>query len=58
MGNDKDRRHLDKKTTAIAILHAGMYVYANPAFLKLLGYQHLSDIEGTRALDMVACAIT
>ena len=53
MGYDKDRRqHLDKKTTPTAILRAGLYVYANPAFLKLLGYQHLSDIEGTAAVDM------
>ena len=55
MGNDQDRRnHLDKKTTPTAILRAGMYVYANPAFLKLLGYQHFSDIEGIPALDMAA----
>ena len=53
MGNDKDRRdHLDKKTTPTAILRAGLYVYANPAFLKLLGYQQFSDIEGTSALAM------
>ena len=54
MDNDKERRNrLDGNDTPIAILHAGMYVYANAAFLRLLGYQRFSEIEGIPALDMV-----
>jgi hypothetical protein len=30
-----------------------MYVYANPAYLKLFGYRDFSDIEGIPVLDMV-----
>ena len=53
MRNNKDRRNwLDQQSTPIAILHEGMYAYANPAFLDLFGYQRYSDIEGIPALDM------
>jgi len=55
MANDVERRkRLDSKTTPIAISHAGMYVYANPAFLRLLGYERFSEIEGIPVLDMVS----
>ena len=30
-----------------------MYIYANPAYLKLLGYRDFSDIEGIPVLDMI-----
>lgn len=57
MHSDKERRtRLDKKNTPVAILHAGMYVYTNPAFLKLFGYRDFSEIEGIPVLDMVAAA--
>ena len=54
MRNNKDRRAwLDQQSIPIAILHAGMYAYANPAFLDLFGYQRFSEIEGIPALNMV-----
>jgi len=54
MSNDRERLdRLDKKNTPVAILHAGMYVYANPAFLRFFGYSQFSDIEGIPVLDMV-----
>ena len=57
MDNEDERRaRLDKKTTPVAILHEGMYVYANSAFLKLFGYSKFSEIEGIPVLDMIAAA--
>ncbi len=38
----------------IAIQHEGMFVYANPAFLKLVGYSSFDDLEAVPVLDLVA----
>jgi predicted RND superfamily exporter protein len=57
MHDDKKHRALlDQKAIPVAILHAGMYVYANPAFLRLFGYRSFSEIEGIPVLDMVTAA--
>jgi hypothetical protein len=54
LGNNPDRRErLEQQSNPVAILHGGMYVYANPAYLELLGYRNFSDIEGIPILDMV-----
>ena len=54
IGNNPDRRQrLEQQSSPVAILHGGMYVYANPAYLELFGYQDFSDIEGIPVLDMV-----
>jgi predicted RND superfamily exporter protein len=54
IGNHPDRRErLEPQSNPVAILHGGMYVYANPAYLELFGYQCFSDIEGIPVLDMV-----
>jgi len=37
----------------IAIQHDGMFVYANPAFLSLLGYESFSELEAIPVLDLV-----
>jgi predicted RND superfamily exporter protein len=53
-GNNLDRRkRLEQQSNPVAILHGGMYVYANPAYLELLGYRNFSDIESIPILDMV-----
>lgn len=38
----------------IAIQHEGMFVYANPSFLKLVGYTSFGDLEAVPVLDLVA----
>jgi len=37
----------------IAIQHDGMFVYANPAFLKLTGYSSFDELEAMPVLDLV-----
>ncbi len=44
---------LERRSNPVAIVFSGIYVYANPAYLKLLGYNQLSDIEGMPVLDMI-----
>ena len=41
---------------AIAYVHEGMHVRANPAYLEMFGYFDMDDIEGTPLLDMVTPA--
>ena len=54
IGKNPDRRErLEQQSSPAAILHDGMYVYANPAYLKLFGYPDFSDIEGIPVLDMI-----
>ncbi|WP_260293781.1 MMPL family transporter [Sedimenticola hydrogenitrophicus] len=43
----------DHDRKPIAIQHDGMFVYANPAFLSLLGYQSFSELEAVPVLDLV-----
>lgn len=38
---------------AIAYVHDGMHIYANPSYLKLFGFQHMDDIEGLPIMDMI-----
>ena len=38
----------------IAIQHQGMFVYANPAFLNLVGLSTFEDLEAIPVLDLVA----
>ncbi len=54
MEDEQARRiKLDQSRKPIAIVHEGVFVYANPAFLKRLGYNHLEDLEAITALDLV-----
>jgi len=54
IGDNPDRRErLEQQSSPVAILHGGMYVYANPAYLELFGYRDFSEIEGIPVLDMV-----
>ncbi len=43
----------DHDRKPIAIQHEGMFVYANPAFLALLGYDSFSELEAVPVLDLV-----
>jgi len=43
----------DHARRPVAIQHEGMFVYANPAFLKLLGYDSFRELEAIPVLDLV-----
>ena len=45
---------LDSSRDAIAYVHEGMHVYANPAYLDLFGHDDFEDLAGLPILDMVA----
>lgn len=44
---------LESSRDAIAYVHEGMHVRANPAYLELFGVGSFEDIEGTTLLDMI-----
>jgi len=45
---------LDSSRDAIAYVHEGMHIYANPAYLEMFGFADLEELEGIPILDMVA----
>ena len=53
MQADARYARLDHERKPIAIQHDGMFVYANPAFLVLLGYQSFGELEVIPVLDLV-----
>ncbi len=48
------RALLDSSRDAIAYVHEGMHIYANPAYLELFGFSGLEDIESVPLLDLIA----
>jgi diguanylate cyclase (GGDEF)-like protein/PAS domain S-box-containing protein len=50
---DRCNALMESSREAIAYVHEGMHVRANPAYLKMFGYIDLDEIEGTPLLDMV-----
>ncbi|MCG5500426.1 EAL domain-containing response regulator [Ectothiorhodospira lacustris] len=44
---------LDNARDAIAYVHEGMHLYANPAYLELFGFADIEEIEGIPIMDMV-----
>lgn len=53
MQADSRYARLEHDRKPIAIQHDGMFVYANPAFLALLGYDSFSELEAIPVLDLV-----
>ncbi|MDX1656326.1 MAG: EAL domain-containing protein, partial [Candidatus Competibacteraceae bacterium] len=53
---ERARTLLDSSSDAIAYIHEGAHVYANPAYLHLFGYQREQDLEAITLMDMVARA--
>jgi multidomain signaling protein FimX len=53
---DRNTTLMETSRQAIAYVHEGMHVRANPAYLQLFGYVDISDVEGMPLLDMVAPA--
>ena len=47
------RAKYDHEARPIAIQHEGMFVYANPVFLRLLGYESFDELEAVPVLDIV-----
>ncbi|MCC5808876.1 MAG: EAL domain-containing protein [Ectothiorhodospiraceae bacterium] len=45
---------LDSSRDAIAYVHEGMHIYANPAYLEKFGVEQFDDIEGMPLLDMIS----
>ena len=45
---------MDNSRDAIAYVHEGMHIYANPAYLEKFGVDAFADIEGMPILDMVS----
>ncbi|HHB92427.1 MAG TPA: EAL domain-containing protein [Thioploca sp.] len=39
---------------AIAYVHDGMHIYANPSYLKMFNYNNMEDLEGLPIMDLVA----
>ncbi|MEN1729728.1 MAG: sensor domain-containing diguanylate cyclase, partial [Pseudomonadota bacterium] len=45
---------LDSSSEAIAYLHEGLHIYANPAYLQLFNYDSFEDLEGLSMLDLLS----
>ncbi len=39
---------------AVAYIHQGMHIYANPAYLAMFGFEKAEDLEGLPFMDLVA----
>jgi len=47
---------LDSSSEAIAYLHEGLHIYANPAYLELFSYDSFEDLEGLSMLDLLSAS--
>lgn len=45
---------LESSRDAIAYVHDGMHIYANPSYLEMFGYKSMEELEGTPIMDLVA----
>lgn len=46
---------LESSSEAVAYLHEGLHIYANPSYLELFGYADFNELEGFSALDLLTC---
>lgn len=49
----RSRALMDSAQDAIAYIHEGAHIYANPAYLELFGYQSEEELEGITLINMV-----
>lgn len=49
----RSRLLLDSSRDAIAYVHEGAHIYANPAWLDMFGYQDLTDLEAVTVMNLV-----
>lgn len=47
---------LESSREAIAYLHEGLHIYANPSYLARFGYDSFEDLEGFSILDLLTSA--
>jgi len=45
---------LESSREAIAYLHEGLHIYANPSYLELFGYDNFEELEGFSILDLLS----
>ncbi len=45
---------LESSSEAIAYLHQGLHIYANPSYLELFGYEDFDSLEGFSILDLLS----
>lgn len=45
---------LDSSHDAIAYIHDGVHIYANPSYLKMFDYNGMDDLEGLPIMDLVS----
>ena len=45
---------LESSSEAIAYLHEGLHIYANPTYLRQFGYDDFADVEGLSILDLLS----
>ena len=50
----RSRALLDSSRDAIAYIHEGAHIYANPAYLEMFGYANEEELEGVTLMNMVA----
>lgn len=44
---------LDSSSEAIAYLHEGLHIFANPAYLAMFGFDSFEEVEGLSMLDLL-----
>ncbi len=45
---------LESSSEAIAYLHQGLHIYANPSYIRLFGYSNFDELEGFSILDLLS----
>ena len=45
---------LESSRDAIAYVHDGMHIHANPSYLKMFDYKNMEDLEGLPIMDLVS----
>ncbi|MCA1779185.1 MAG: PAS domain S-box protein [Xanthomonadaceae bacterium] len=45
---------LESSPEAIAYLHQGLHIYANPSYLQQFGYESFEELEGDSILDLLS----
>lgn len=45
---------LETSRDAIAYVHDGMHIYANPSYCEMFGYRNMDELEGLPIMDLVA----
>jgi len=45
---------LESSRDAIAYVHDGMHIYANPSYLEMFEYKSMEDLEGMPVMDLVS----